>query len=336
MRPCSKFRLPSCLPERCIAVSSKSGWKAYYLKSKPTPATLLFIDEMHLLWGAGRTSESAMDASNILKPYLARGEIRMIGATTTEEYHRYIAQDTALARRFEVLSLEAPSDELLLNLVKSTAACIQAKTGVQIPDEASAAAVRLTDQYLPQRNQPDKAINLLDLAAAKSRMSGTTRVTRELLMNLLADQTGQPISELDTAGQGALAGMEARINTCLIGQKEAVGKVMQAIIYRRQFAYSGRERNLGTFLFVGPTGVGKTELGRILAREFYGSEDRLLLVDLAEYTHSATASRLIGSAPGLVGHENPGLLAEFLHEAGSGVILFDELEKAHPDIRDSC
>ncbi len=258
----------------------------------------------------------------------------MIGATTTEEYHRYIAQDTALARRFEVLSLEAPSDELLLNLVKSTAACIQAKTGVQIPDEASAAAVRLTDQYLPQRNQPDKAINLLDLAAAKSRMSGTTRVTRELLMNLLADQTGQPISELDTAGQGALAGMEARINTCLIGQKEAVGKVMQAIIYRRQFAYSGRERNLGTFLFVGPTGVGKTELGRILAREFYGSEDRLLLVDLAEYTHSATASRLIGSAPGLVGHENPGLLAEFLHEAGSGVILFDELEKAHPDIRD--
>ena len=258
----------------------------------------------------------------------------MIGATTTEEYHRYIAQDSALERRFEVLPLDPPSDELLFNLVRSMAGSIHSKTGVWISDEVSEVAIRLTDQYLPHRHQPDKAINLLDLAAAKVRMTGEDTVTKALLMNLLADQTGQPISELDAAGQGALAGMEGRINARLIGQTEAVGKVMQAIIYRRQFADSGRERNLGTFLFAGPTGVGKTELGRILAREFYGSEDRLLLVDLAEYTHSATASRLIGSAPGLVGHENPGLLAEFLHEAGSGVILFDELEKAHPDIRD--
>ncbi len=301
---------------------------------KANPSTILFIDEMHLLWGAGRTSESAMDASNILKPFLARGEVRMIGATTTEEYHRYIAQDTALERRFEVLPLDPPSGELLLNLVTSMADNIHTRTGVLIPEEVSVAAIRLTDQYLPHRHQPDKAINLLDLAAAKTRMMNEDTVSKALLMNLLADQTGQPISELDAAGQGALAGMEARINTRLIGQGEAVGKVMQAIIYRRQFAESSRERNLGTFLFAGPTGVGKTELGRILAREFYGSEDRLLLVDLAEYTHSATASRLIGSAPGLVGHENPGLLAEFLHEAGSGVILFDELEKAHPDIRD--
>jgi len=301
---------------------------------KARPSTIMFIDEMHLLWGAGRTSESAMDAANILKPFLARGEIRMIGATTTEEYHRYITQDSALERRFEVLPLNPPSDELLFNLVKSMAASICGKTGVIMSDDVSAAAIRLTDQYLPHRNQPDKAINLLDLAAAKTRMMGNTVVTRPLLMNLLADQTGQPISELDAAGQGALANMEARINRRLIGQTEAVGKVMQAIVYRRQFAESGNERNLGTFLFAGPTGVGKTELGRILAREVYGSEDRLLLVDLAEYTHSATASRLIGSAPGLVGHENPGLLAEFLHEAGSGVILFDELEKAHPDIRD--
>ena len=301
---------------------------------KAHPSTILFIDEMHLLWGAGRTSESAMDASNILKPFLARGEVRMIGATTTEEYHRYIAQDSALERRFEVLPLDPPSDELLFNMVRSMAGSIHSKTGVWISDEVSGVAIRLTDQYLPHRHQPDKAINLLDLAAAKSRMTGEDTVTKALLMNLLADQTGQPISELDAAGQGALAGLEGRINARLIGQTEAVGKVMHAIIYRRQFADSGRERNLGTFLFAGPTGVGKTELGRILAREFYGSEDRLLLVDLAEYTHSATASRLIGSAPGLVGHENPGLLAEFLHEAGSGVILFDELEKAHPDIRD--
>ena len=301
---------------------------------KANPQALLFIDEMHLLWGAGRTSESAMDASNILKPFLARGEIRMIGATTTEDYHHYIARDSALERRFEMLPLEAPSGELLMDMVGAIANSIHEKTGIAISEKAASAAVSLTDRYLPQRSQPDKAINLLDLAAAKARMAGVDSVTRTMLVQILADQTGQPISELDAVGQEALAGLETRINSQLIGQSEAVRQVMQAIIYRRQFADNGRERNLGTFLFAGPTGVGKTELGRILAREFYGTEDRLLLVDLAEYTHSATAFRLIGSAPGLVGHENPGLLAEFLHKHGSGVILFDELEKAHPDIRD--
>lgn len=301
---------------------------------KDNPQTILFIDEMHLLWGAGRTSESAMDASNILKPFLASGEIKMIGATTTEDYHRYIARDSALERRFEVLPLAPPSGELLQNLVASMAESIHQKTGVQIAEQAVSAVVDLTDRYLPQRNQPDKAINLLDLAAAKARMAGAEVVTKSMLMNILADQTGQPISELDAHGQNLLAGMESRINRQLIGQTEAVGQVMRAIIYRRQFTDHGKERNLGTFLFAGSTGVGKTELGRILAREFYGSEGRLLHIDLAEYTHSATASRLIGSAPGLVGHENPGLLAEFLHESGSGVILFDELEKADPDIRD--
>jgi ATP-dependent Clp protease ATP-binding subunit ClpA len=301
---------------------------------KANPQTILFIDEMHLLWGAGRTSESAMDASNILKPFLARGEIRMIGATTTEDYHRYIAQDAALERRFEVLPLEPPSGDLLDNLVASMAESIHKKTGIRISEQAAAAVVGLTDRYLPQRSQPDKAINLLDLAAAKARLVGAEVVTRSMLMKILADQTGQPISDLDAVGQNTLAGMENRINKRLIGQTEAVAQVMRAIIYRRQITEQGTERNLGTFLFAGPTGVGKTELGRILAREFYGSEDRLLHIDLAEYTHSASVSRLIGSAPGLVGHESPGLLAEFLHEAGSGVILFDELEKADPDVRD--
>ena len=264
---------------------------------KANPQALLFIDEMHLLWGAGRTSESAMDASNILKPFLARGEIRMIGATTTEDYHHYIARDSALERRFEMLPLEAPSGELLMDMVGAIANSIHEKTGIAISEKAASAAVSLTDRYLPQRSQPDKAINLLDLAAAKARMAGVDSVTRTMLVQILADQTGQPISELDAVGQEALAGLETRINSQLIGQSEAVRQVMQAIIYRRQFADNGRERNLGTFLFAGPTGVGKTELGRILAREFYGTEDRLLLVDLAEYTHSATAFRLIGSAP---------------------------------------
>jgi ATP-dependent Clp protease ATP-binding subunit ClpA len=307
---------------------------ALLVELKANPHVILFVDEMHLLWGAGRTSESAMDASNILKPFLARGEIRMIGATTTEDYHRYIAQDSALGRRFEVLPLEAPSGELLHNLVAFMAESIHSQTGIDISEDVPAAAISLTERYLPQRSQPDKAINLLDLAAAKARMTGAAMVTRAMLMKILAEQTGQPISELDTVGQEALAGLESRINRQLIGQSEAVKQVMRVIIYRQQFTNHGEERNLGTFLFAGPTGVGKTELGRILACEFYGSPDRLLHVDLAEYTHSGTASRLIGSAPGLIGHENPGLLAAFLHETGSGVILFDEVEKADPDIRD--
>ena len=301
---------------------------------RANPSVILFVDEMHLLWGAGRTSESAMDASNILKPFLARGEITMIGATTTEDYYRYIAQDKALDRRFEMLPLEAPSGELLLNLVRKMANTFQEQSNVIISDKTVEAAIHLTDKYLPQRSQPDKAINLLDLAAAKTQMIAETQVTEIMLMNLLAGQTGQPIAELDDQKQTVLLGMEARIKKQIIGQDHAIEKVMQAIIYRRQILFSGDERNLGTFLFAGPTGVGKTELGRILASEFYGHTDRLLLIDLAEYTHQATLSRLIGAAPGLVGHENPGLIVNFLHEYGSGVIIFDEIEKSHPDIRD--
>lgn len=301
---------------------------------RSNPSAILFVDEMHLLWGAGRTSESAMDASNILKPFLARGEITMIGATTTEDYHRYISQDKALDRRFEMLPLEAPSGDLLLNLVMSMANAFQERTNILIPDKTVEAVIRLTDRYLPHRSQPDKAINLLDLAVAKTQMIAETQVTEITLMNLLADQTGQPIAELDDQKQTALLGMEERIKKQIIGQDHAVEKVMQSIIYRRQFTFSDDERNIGTFLFAGPTGVGKTELGRILAREFYGNTDRLLLIDLAEYTHPATLSRLIGAAPGLVGHERPGLIADFLHEYGSGVIIFDEIEKSHADIRD--
>jgi ATP-dependent Clp protease ATP-binding subunit ClpA len=301
---------------------------------RANPSAILFVDEMHLLWGAGRTSESVMDASNILKPFLARGEITMIGATTTEEYHRYIAQDKALDRRFEMLPLEAPSGELLLSLVRKMANAFQERTAIIIPDKTVEAAIRLTDQYLPQHSQPEKAINLLDLAVAKTQMIAETQVTETMLTNLLANQTGQPIAELDDQKQTTLLGMEGRIKKQIIGQDLAVEKVMQSIMYRRQFTFSDQERNIGTFLFAGPTGVGKTELGRILAREFYGNTDRLLLIDLAEYSHSATLSRLIGAAPGLVGYERPGLIADFLHQHGSGVIIFDEIEKSDTDIRD--
>jgi ATP-dependent Clp protease ATP-binding subunit ClpA len=301
---------------------------------KSNPSAILFVDEMHLLWGAGRTSDSAMDASNILKPFLARGEITMIGATTTEEYHRYIAKDKALDRRFEMLPLEAPSGALLQNLVRGMANVFQAQSNIIISDKTVEASIQLTNKYLPHRNQPDKAINLLDLAVAKTQMISEKKVTEKMLMNLLADQTGQPIAEIDDLTQSSLLNMEEKIKKQIIGQDHAIEKVMQSILYRRQFTFSDDERNLGTFLFAGPTGVGKTELGRILAKEFYGHADRLLHIDLAEYTHQATLSRLVGASPGFVGHENPGLIANFLHEQGSGVIIFDEIEKGHPDIRD--
>ena len=302
---------------------------------KSNPSAILFIDEMHSLWGAGRTSNSAMDASNILKPFLARGEIKMIGATTTEEYHRYIVQDKALDRRFETIPLEAPSGDLLLNLVSVMAHGFEKQSKIIISDKIVEKAIQLTDKYLPHRSQPDKSINLLDLAVAKTQMMQETKIEEKTLMNLLADQTGQPISEIDDQDQTNLLGMEDRIKKKIIGQDHAVEKVLQSIIYRRQISFSSDQRNLGTFLFAGPTGVGKTELGRILADEFYGNKNRLLHLDLAEYTHQATLSRLLGAAPGLIGYENPGLLANFLHENGSGVIIFDEIEKAHSDIRDA-
>ncbi len=301
---------------------------------KQHPEVILFMDELHLLWGAGRTSQSAMDAANILKPALARGEVRLIGATTTEEYHRYLADDAALARRLEKVPLAPPSGILLEEMVWAAGQAISQKSGVALSQDAAAAAIRLSDRFLPQRFQPDKAVNLLDLAAARARMAGQSEVSVGLLRQVLADQTGQPIAALDAGGRESLLALESHINRRLIGQAAAVRSVVQSLIYRRQVNAAGEVRNLGTFLFAGPTGVGKTELGRVLADLFYGGRDRLLLLDLAEYTHGSAVSRLIGAAPGLVGHENPGLLAAFLHRVGSGVILFDEIEKAHPDVRD--
>lgn len=295
---------------------------------------ILFIDEMHLIWGAGRTSESAMDASNILKPYLARGEIRMIGATTSEEYHRYIAQDRALARRFEEIPLAPPRGDLLVKVVSAGCNVISEKTGIAIITPSIKCAIKLTDLYLPNKCQPDKTINLLDLAATKASLEKTTQVTEKLLRVLIANQTGQSIARVTGIEVGELLSLEDRLNRFLVGQEAAVRSVVQTLIYRRQLTEAGQDRNLGTFLFSGPTGVGKTELGRLLAKEYYGSSDHLLHIDLGEYAHGSDISRLIGAAPGLVGYEKPGLLATFLREIGNGVILFDEIEKAAPEVRD--
>ena len=296
---------------------------------KNNPFIVLFIDEMHLLWGAGRTSESAMDALNILKPALARGEIRLIGATTTEEYHKYISTDQALARRFDEVHLDPPAGDLLLKIVEKAAGAISQKTGIPIPLTRIQNSILLTETWLPNRFQPDKAISLLDEAAARLRLDRLPEISEGLLLSLLAEKTRLPIGPGDKSVDH-LAKLEERINQHIIGQREAVKKVVLTLIYRQQLAHVENERNLGTFLFSGPSGSGKTELGRVLAAEFYGSRERLLHIDLSEYTHGADISRLIGASPGLIGYDSPGLLESFLHEKGSGVLLFDEIEKADP------
>ena len=298
---------------------------------KANPSIILFIDEMHLLWGAGRTSQSSMDALNILKPALARGEMRLIGATTTEEYHQYISSDPALARRFDEIHLDPPDGELLFNILKRSAEAVSRKSGIAISPYQIQNVIQLTETWLPNRCQPDKSLSLLDEAAAKARLEGLREIDENLLLSLLAQKTRLPISPINKTGKN-LSTLKERIQQHIIGQEEAVNKVVNTLIYRTQLAPLVTERNLGTFLFSGPSGSGKTELGRILALEFYGSRDNLLHIDLSEYTHGADISRLIGAAPGLIGYDSPGLLESFLHEQGSGVLLFDEIEKASPQV----
>ncbi len=295
---------------------------------------ILFIDEFHLIWGAGRTSESSMDASNILKPYLARDEFHMIGATTSEEFHRFITQDRALVRRFEEIPLQPPDGEILRQLVATACQNITKKTGYEIEESLIDLAIKLSNQYLPTRFQPDKSIDLLDLAVSKAILDKDIEINEETLFTILSKRTGVTFSRPGAIQRENIYGLENKLKKHLIGQDEAINKVTNTLIYRREMPSSMTERNLGTFLFSGPTGVGKTELGRLLASEYFGSKDHLLHIDLAEYTHAADISRLIGAAPGLIGHDNPGIMTTFMRERVNGVILFDEVEKADKEVQD--
>ena len=327
------------------------------------PDVILFADEVHIIVGAG-AAEGAIDACNILKPALARGSVRMIGATTVEEYRRHIEKDRALERRFTPVTVDEPTEEGTLAILESLRSGLEAHHRVTLTDGALSAAVSLSSRYIGDRFQPDKAIDLIDEAAATRGISGAGR-TAELRLDLerairagdyplaerlriklagvgtpevsdadvraaVSRRTGIPVDTLSSAAD-RLSGLEERINARVAGQSGAVKRVCAALM-RAGAGLSDPRRPLASFIFSGSTGVGKTELCRALAAEMFGSEQALIKLDMAEYMESHSVSKLIGAPPGYVGHGEGGSLCDRVRSRPYGVLLFDEMEKAHPEV----
>ena len=352
---------------------------------------LLFIDELHTIIGAGG-AEGALDASNILKPALARGDVQVIGATTIEEYRKYIEKDAALERRFQPVQVEEPTEEESIEILKGLRKLYEKHHHVQITDEGVEASVRLSARYVNDRFLPDKAIDLMDEAAAKARLgmmhgsdemmqlnreihqteldmehalqegdiekARTWKETRENLQasreklekknrrvsknkvpvvgeneiaDVVAGWTKIPVSRLTESEASRLQKLEETLHKRVIGQEEAVSAVSKAVRQGR-VGVQDPKRPIGSFLFLGPTGVGKTEVSKALAEAVFGNEESMIRVDMSEYMEKHSVSKMIGSPPGYVGHEDGGQLSEKVRRNPFSVILFDEIEKAHPDV----
>ena len=298
-------------------------------------STILFIDEIHIIAGAG-AAEGAIDAASILKPMLARGEIQLIGATTPEEYRKTIQKDSALERRFGRVMVEEPTPAAAETILAGLMPRYERYHGVSIPPEAIHAAVELSVRYLPGRYLPDKAIDLLDEAAAARRIADTSGGRRALtpadIARVVSKASGVPAERVGEAERERLANLEQRLAAEVIGQPQAVAAVASAI-RRSRTGLRESGRPIGAMLFLGPTGVGKTQLARTLAKCWFGSEKALLRFDMSEYMERHTVARLLGAPPGYVGHDEGGQLTEAVRRRPYSVVLFDEIEKAHSDIQ---
>ena len=298
-------------------------------------STILFIDEIHIIAGAG-AAEGAIDAASILKPMLARGEIQLIGATTPEEYRKTIQKDSALERRFGRVMVEEPTPTAAETILAGLMPRYERYHGVAIPSTAIHAAVELSVRYLPGRYLPDKAIDLLDEAAAARRIAENSSEKKALtpadIARVVSKASGVPAERVGEAERERLAQLEQRLAAEVIGQPRAVASVAAAI-RRSRTGLRENNRPIGAMLFLGPTGVGKTQLARTLAKCWFGSEKALLRFDMSEYMERHTVARLIGAPPGYVGHNEGGQLTEAVRRRPYSVVLFDEIEKAHSDIQ---
>jgi len=309
---------------------------------------ILFIDEIHTIVKAGSTEGGAMDMSNVLKPLLARGELLTIGATTQDEYMKYIRKDPALDRRFQPVTVNAPSVDDSITILKGLRSKYEEFHDVVISDEAISSAVILSDQYIQDRYLPDKAIDLIDEACSSKRLSfsddGQASLKNDQILNtqkpiintediakIVSDWTGIPVSKLTRSETSKLMQLEKILQTRVIGQEEAIKAVSMAV-RRARAGLKDPKKPIGTFMFLGPTGVGKTELAKALTQALFGDESKMIRLDMSEYQDKSSVGRLLGSAPGYVGYDESGQLTEKVRRNPYSVVLFDEIEKAHPDL----
>src|SRR5713101_2378063 len=365
--------------------------KAVMDEIRRSKTVILFIDELHTIVGAG-SAEGAMDASNIIKPALSRGELQCVGATTMNEYRKYIEKDAALERRFQTVKVDAPTIDEAIEILKGLRPKYEAHHKAKLTDEALETAVRFSDRYITGRFLPDKAIDVMDEAGARARINAMTRppdvkeiekeieeirlekeaaikaqdfekaaalrdrekqtkekldtiltkwreereekqvvVTGDDMMHIISKVTGVPLQRMEQEEMQKLLKMESELKLRVIGQDEPVTAISKAL-RRSRADLKDPKRPIGSFVFLGPTGVGKTYLARTLAEFMFGDSDALIQIDMSEYMEKFTASRLIGSPPGYVGYEEGGQLSEAVRRRPYSVVLFDEIEKAHPDV----
>ena len=320
-------------------------------KLKQSPNIVLFIDELHLIMGAGATDGDSMDFANLLKPVLARGEISVIGATTLQEYRKFVEKDPAIERRFQMVRLEELSEDATFEVLKRLRKSFERHHQVKIGDATLKAAISLTQRYMPNGNFPDKAIDVIDQACARHRLklmalntnpemlegtmiaAGDNKVTPHSIRKIISQVTAIPIEEMTAEDRMMLNDLDRRLKKQLIGQDEAVMKAVAAVKKSRA-GLSDPNRPDAVMLFLGVSGVGKTELAKLLAQHIFGSANHLLQFDMSEYIEEHSVSRLLGAPPGYVGSDEEGRLTGAVKDMPFSIVLFDEIEKAHPRIYD--